>query len=128
MKKMLLKDKYPVYTLEVLKDEIKHKDIDTIIKFLKAKIEENPVAVFIAEFDQLAHSRTHNGSVQEGMINAKNIVFCLGKDIPSSKIMSVKPRAIGISEFEDHFEIGMLEVPNEEAHVTLENWIKDIAN
>lgn len=128
MKSILLKEKYPIYTLEIFKNEIKYKDINSIIKFLKNKIEENPVATFIAEFDQLAHSRANNGTAQEGMINAKNIIFCLGIDIPSSKVMAVKPRAIGISEFEEHFELGILEVPNEEGHITLQNWIKDIQN
>ncbi len=123
---MLFKEKYPVCTLEVLKSEIKYQHIDEIIAFLRTKIEENPVAVFIAIFDQLDHCRKNNGTALEGLINAKNLIFCLGKDIPSSKLMSVKPRAIGISEFEDKFELGILEVPNEEAHVTLQSWIMEI--
>jgi len=126
MKRMLFKEKYPVCTLEVLKSEIKYEHIDEIITFLRTKIEENPVAVFIAIFDQLAHCKKNNGTAEEGLIGAKNLVFCLGKDIPSSKIMAVKPRSIGISEFEDKFELGILETPNAEAHVTLQSWIKEI--
>lgn len=127
MKKMILKEKYPIYTFEIFKNEIKYNTIDDIIGFLKSKIEAHPIGAFIAVFDHMAHSKAFNGKTQEGMINAKNIIFCLGKDIPSSKMMSVKPRVIGISEFEDKFEFGMLEVPNEANHETIECWIKEIA-
>jgi hypothetical protein len=127
MKKMLFKEKYPIYTLEIFKNEIKHKNIDDVIGFLKSKIGAHPVGVFIAIFDHMAHSKAFNGETVEGMINARNIIFCIGKNIPSSKVMSLKPRSIGISEFEDKFEFGMLEVPNEENQATIESWIKELA-
>ncbi|MCK9336477.1 MAG: hypothetical protein M0P43_01470 [Arcobacteraceae bacterium] len=128
MKQMLFKEKYPVFTLEISKSETKYQNIDEIFVFLKQKIDAHPVATFIAEFDHMSHTKSFNDSViADGIIDAKNLVFCFGKEIPTSKILAVRPRSIGICEFKDHFDISILEVPNEGLHTILENWIKEVA-
>ncbi|MGE4456775.1 MAG: DUF6858 family protein [Arcobacteraceae bacterium] len=129
MKQMLFKEKYPVFTLEVNKSETTYKNIDEIFAFLKQKIDNHPVATFIAIFDHLSHTKTFEDAIiADGIIDAKNLVFCFGKEIPTSKILAVRPRSIGICEFQDHFDISILEVPNENLHKVLENWIKEIVN
>ncbi|MCK9162338.1 MAG: hypothetical protein GX118_06260 [Arcobacter butzleri] len=129
MKQMLFKEKYPIYVLEIKKTETTYKNIDEVFEFLKQKIQNHPVGVFIASFDHMAHTKSFEDYVvADGIIDAKNLIFCFGKEIPTSKIMAVRPRSIGACEFEDHFEFSILEVPNENLHQVVENWIKEIAN
>lgn len=129
MKQIMFKEKYPVFTLEIMKNETKYKNIDQIIEFLKEKINNHPVAVYIAEFDHMSHTKSlKEHAVQEGMLDAKNLVFCFGKEIPTPKILAVRPRSIGVAEYEDRFDISILEVPNENLHELLEDWIKEVAN
>jgi hypothetical protein len=47
MKKIILMEKYPVYTKEILKTETKIKNVDEFIEVLKQKIEEDEIATFI---------------------------------------------------------------------------------
>ncbi|WP_295023011.1 DUF6858 family protein [Sulfurimonas sp.] len=129
MKQMQFKDKYPIFTMEILKTETSFKNIDEIFLFLKQKIESHPIATFIAIFDHFSHTKFFSdGTVADGIIDAKNLIFCFGKEIPTSKILAVRPRSIGVCEFDDHFDISILEVPNETLHKVLEGWIKDISS
>ena len=57
MKHSLLQEKYPVYTLEVEKQETSFKSVDEIIDYLKQCIDHHKVAQFIAIFDHYAHTR-----------------------------------------------------------------------
>ncbi|MGM0623827.1 MAG: DUF6858 family protein [Campylobacterota bacterium] len=126
MKEMQFKEKYPIYTLEVNKSETSFQNIDAIFEFLIDKIQKHPVAKYIATFDHMAHTKSIRGEAQEGMIDAKNLIFCFGKEIPTPKILAVRPRSIGIAEYEEYFDISILEVPNENLHNLLEDWIKEI--
>ena len=129
MKQMLLKEKYPVFTIEVSKSETNYKNIDEIFEYLKGKIDTHPIATYIAIFDHMTYTKSlPEHSIADGILDAKNLIFCFGKEIPTSKILAVRPRSIGICEFEDHFDISILEVPNENLHTLVENWIKSIAN
>jgi hypothetical protein len=129
MTKTILMDKYPIFSLEVSKDETTFKTVDEIIEHLKGLVDSHPVAKYIAIFDHY----THTSSMQDGVINdeikdAKNLIFCFGKQLPSTKILAVRPRSIGVSELENSFVIDFLEVPNEQLHVVTEGWAKSIAN
>ena len=127
MKKIIFKDKYPVFTQTFSKDEIKFKSVDEIIEFLKTKIENHPFATFITVFDHLGHTKSlKDGNFVEGMLEAKNLVFCFGKEIPVSHVLAVRPRSIGISEFDDRFEICFLEAPKEKLQTLMESWIEDL--
>lgn len=129
MKQILFKEKYPIYTIEIAKDETTMNSVDAIIEFLKNKIDNHSIAKFIAIFDHMSHTKSFEDSViVDGLIDAKNIIFCFGKEIPTSKILAVRPRSIGICEFKNHFEINLLEVPNENLHILTESWIKEIAD
>ena len=126
---MLLKEKYTIYSIEIAKDETTMDSADAIVEFLKDKIDNHPIAKFIAIFDHYTHTKSfEDGVIVDGLIDAKNLIFCFGKEIPTSKILAVRPRSIGICEFENHFELSLLEVPNENLHTLTESWIKEIEN
>lgn len=125
----MLQEKYPVYTLEFTKSETKHKDCDEIIAFLKARVDEHRVACYIAEFDHYAHtSALEEGEMQEGIIAAKNIVFCFGIKLPKPEMMAVRPRSIGVVEYEDRFVVSFLEAPMPVANQAMESWAKAIVD
>jgi len=125
MKQSTFKEKYPVWTLELKKDEVKQSSVKEILDYFKSKIDAHPVATFIATFDHYSHTK----SLPEHKINPdikdiQNIIFCFGKEIPSSKVGAVRPRSIGVCEMEDSFIIEFMEAPNEQAHNTMKEWAK----
>ena len=127
MKKVIFKDRYPVYTTEIPKKETRFSSTDEIIKYLKEKIEKHCIASYITVFDHYSHTKCLSGhKILEGMIDAKNIIFCFGKEIPNPKILAVRPRSIGICEFSDKFEINFLEAPKEGLQKELEGWIEEL--
>jgi len=129
MKKTILMDKYPIFSLEIKKEETTYTTAGEIIDYLKSLIEAHPVAVFISIFDHYAHtSSMKDGVVADEIKDAKNIIFCFGKSLPSTKILAVRPRSIGVCELENSFVIDFLEVPNEQLHVVTEDWAKSVAN
>ena len=119
-------DKYPVYSLELLKTEVKQTNVPEILEYFKAKIEAHPVAKFITIFDHYAHTTSLDGDIMEGMKDAQNIIFCFGPAIPNTKILAARPRSIGISELEDRFVIDFIEPPKEQLHDLMESWAKDL--
>ncbi len=127
MKQSIFKEKYSVFTLELKKDEIKEQSCAEIISTLKAKIDAHPVATFIATFDHYNHTK----SLPEAQINpeikdVQNIIFCFGKEIPTTKVAAVRPRSIGVCETEDKFIIEFMEAPNEAGQKTMEDWAKSL--
>lgn len=124
MKKTILMDKYPIFSLELLKEEVEVKNAQEVVGYFKEKIETHPIATFITVFDHYAHTRNLDGEILEGLIDAQNVLFCFGSAIPNTKILAVRPRSIGICEFNDKFVIDFLEVPNEQLHELMENWAK----
>ena len=129
MKKAILMDKYPIYSLEIEKSETTFTTVDEILKHINSLIEAHPVAKFIAIFDHYGHtSSMEDGIINEEIKDAKNIIFCFGKMLPSTKILAVRPRSIGISELENSFVLDFLEVPNEQLHKVTEEWVRSVAN
>lgn len=129
MVKTILMDKYPIFSLEIKKDETTYTTVSEIIKHLNALINAHPVAKFIAIFDHYEHTTSmKDGVVAPEIKDAKNIIFCFGKQLPNTKILAVRPRSIGVSELEDSFIIDFLEVPNEQLHTVVEDWARSVAN
>jgi hypothetical protein len=129
MTKTILMDKYPIFYLNIKKTETTYKNISEIVEHFNNLIENHPVAKFIAVFDHYEHtSETEDGVIAPEIKAAKNVIFCFGKQLPNSKILAVRPRSIGICEFEDSFEINFLEVPNEQLHTVTEGWARSVAN
>ncbi|MDX9814240.1 MAG: DUF6858 family protein [Sulfurimonas sp.] len=119
-------DKFPVLSLEVAKNSTKYSSTDEIVEFFKSKIESHPVATFIATFDHFSHTKNLGGDMVSGLVNAKNVVFCFGQAIPATKILAVRPRSIGVSEFADKFVIDFMEAPKEDLTLVMQNWAKEL--
>ena len=126
MKKTIFMDKYPVYTLEIQKNETTLKNVDEILAYYKAKIDEHKIATFISLFDHYSHTKALGGEINQDIKDAKNIVFCFGAALPNTKILAVRPRSIGVAELENSFVIEFIEAPKEQLHDLMEAWSKEI--
>lgn len=125
MMQTLLQEKYPIYTLEIGKDETSLGSVDEIIAYYRKKIEAHPVVAYIGIFDHYAHTVSLEGGViGEGIKDAKNILFCFGKELKNPGVMAVRPRSIGVCELENSFVITFLEAPNPAANEAMEGWTK----
>ena len=126
MKKTTFMDKYPVWSLELNKSEVKQKNVSEIIEYFKQKIDEHKIAVLIGVFDHYQHTKNLNGKINPDIKDAKNIVFCFGSSIPNTKMMATKPKSMGICELEDKFVIDFIEAPRCELNETMEDWAKGL--
>jgi len=126
MKKIIFMDRYPIYSLELSKEEMRVSSMDEVVAYFKDKIEKHPVAKFIALFDHYAHTKALNGEIAEGIMDARNIIFCFGPSIPNTKVLALRPRSIGICEFEDKIVIEFMEAPREEIHQIMQEWAKGL--
>ncbi|SFV52897.1 hypothetical protein MNB_SM-6-351 [hydrothermal vent metagenome] len=129
MKKTILMDKYPVFSLEIAKSETTFTTVSEIMTYLKDKIDNHPIAIFIALFNHYEHT----ANLKDGVINpdikdAQNLIFCFGKQLPNTKILAARPRSFGVCELQDSFVIDFLEAPNEQLHKVMEDWAKSVAN
>jgi hypothetical protein len=125
MNQIIFQEKYPIYTFELVKNETTCKNVDDILAHFRQKIEEHPITRFIALFDHYSHT----AGLPESVINpaikdAKNIIFCFGKDINDPGMLALRPRSIGVVELEKSFIITFLEAPNPMANSTMESWAK----
>jgi hypothetical protein len=129
MKQITVMEKYPVFTLEVSKEETSYESVDEILAHFKEKIDAHPVATYIGIFDHYAHTTSlEEGQVADDIKAAKNIICCFGKSLPKPVVLAVRPRSIGVAEMEDRFVVSFLEAPNPEANSAMENWVKAVAN
>jgi len=129
MKQITVLEKYPVFTLEVDKNETSYKNIDEIFAYIKNQIEAHPIATYIGEFDHYAHtSSLSEGKIAEEIVAAKNIICCFGKVLPKPEVLAVRPRSIGVAELGDSFVVSFLEAPNPDANAAMEKWVKGIAD
>jgi len=127
MKQITVMEKYPVFTIEVSKDEVRYESVDEILTYLKGKIESHPIATYIGEFDHYSHtSSLEVGSIAEDIKDAKNIICCFGKSLPKPEVIAVRPRSIGVVEMGKSFIISFLEAPNPDANSAMESWVKGI--
>jgi uncharacterized protein DUF6858 len=128
MKKSIFMDKYPIYSLELNKDEISQKSTQEIVDYFVEKIENHPIATNISIFDHYEHTKKLDGIINDEIIDAKNVIFCFGSAIPSPKMLAVRPRSIGISEFKEKFSIDFIEAPNEKPQDIMEAWTMALKN
>ncbi len=129
MKQITVLEKYPVFTLEIDKNETSRHNVDEIIAYLKRQIEDHPIAVYIGEFDHYGHtSSLKEGEIADGIKDAKNIICCFGKKLPKAEVLAVRPRSIGVAEMAESFVVSFLEAPNPDANAAMEKWVKGIAD
>jgi len=127
MKQTIMMEKYPVFELDIKKSETRFKTADEIIIYFKEKIDNHPVAVYIATFDHYSHTNSlEDGEISSDILDAKNIVCCFGKNLPKANVLSVRPRSIGVAELSNEFVVSFLEAPNPIATDAMESWVKGI--
>jgi hypothetical protein len=128
MKEITLFEKYPVFTVEILKESTRYITIDEIFAYLKNQIDVHPIAIYIGEFDHYTHtSSLEEGEISSEIKNAKNILCCFGKVLPKPEVLAVRPRSIGVAEMENSFVVSFLEAPNPDANASMIKWVEGIA-
>jgi hypothetical protein len=129
LKQTLLQEKYPVYNLELDRDETSFGSVDEIARYFKQCVEAHASACFIAEFDHYAHTRSlPEGLIGEGIRAAKNLVFCFGITLPDAHALAVRPRSIGMAEVAKGFLITFMEAPMPVANTAMEDWANGLRN
>lgn len=129
MKQTILMEKYPIFELEIEKSETNYSSVDEIIDYLKDQITAHPVATYIAIFDHYNHTKSlTDGSIDNTIEDAKNIICCFGKELNKPEILAIRPRSIGVAKCGEKFVISFLEAPNPAANSAMEGWAKGIAN
>lgn len=127
MLKEIVMEKYPVFTMEIGKDECEKESVDAIIDDFKSKIEADPIAAFIAVFDHYAHTENlPEGEISPLIKDAKNIIFCFGPKLPDPRMLAVRPRSIGVAETDDGFVVTFLEAPVPPITAKMESWVKSL--
>lgn len=127
MKQTLLQETYPVFSLELGRNETSFGSVDEIGDYFKQCIEGHRCASFIAEFDHFAHTRSlPEGRMDKDIRAAKNVVFCFGIALPDPRVLAVRPRSIGIAETVDGFLVTFMECPMPVANTAMEDWAKGL--
>lgn len=126
MKQIMLQEKYPIFVLEIGKQETSCQSVDDIAARLKAEIEADNRVAWIAEFDHYAHTQKIGGTIAPEIKAAKNLVFCFGLALPNPQVLAVRPRSIGIADCGDKFVIDFMEAPMAPANEAMERWAKTI--
>lgn len=125
MKQTMFMEKYPIFTLEIGKNECKYQKIDEIIEYFKEKIKGDKMAAYIGEFDHYAHTTSlDGGEVASDILDAKMVVFCFGPKLPNPQMMAIRPRSIGVCERDGEFVISFLEAPMPAINQKMEEWAK----
>ncbi|WP_319485941.1 DUF6858 family protein [uncultured Cohaesibacter sp.] len=122
MDRVIYKGKYPVLELDIAKTRTRARSVDEIIAALLQHIDGNPAIAYLGIFDHYAHTMSLGGAVADGVVDAKNLLFCFGKTIPDLSVLAVRPRSIGILDLGDHFHITFLEPPQDGVTRQLVSW------
>ncbi len=129
MNQIIFQEKYPIYTLELNKSETTCTNLDDIVTHFKTMIEQTPVVQFIGVFDHYNHTKnTEDGFIDPKIKDARNILFCFGKDIKDPVMLALRPRSMGLVELENSFMIAFMETPNPVANTAMEAWSKALKN
>ncbi len=124
-----LLEKYPVITLKIGFDETTFTQAEAIVLFLKQKIEEDPIATYIAIFDHYNHTRNVNGGeIAPEIKDALNLIFCFGQKLPSPKMLAVRPRSIGVAKTDEGFVISFMEAPMSPMTEKMKQWVAAVKN
>lgn len=129
MKQTLLQEKYPIYCLEIDRAETSFRNLNEIVDYLRSCIAAHDSACFIADFDHYAHTRSlPQGQIGEGILGARNLVFCFGIALPDPHVLAVRPRSIGVAETTEGYLITFMEAPMPVANTAMEEWAKGLRN
>jgi len=123
----LFKEKYPIHAIEIAKTETTCTDVDSIVALIKESVKAHPVAAYIGIFDHYTHtSSLEDGEIASDILDAKNVLFCFGKELNNPMVLAVRPRAIGIAQKPESFVLSFLEAPNLAANEAMQKRCKSI--
>jgi hypothetical protein len=129
MKQLLLQEKFPIFSLEIDKSETTFQSAQELVNHFRQLIDDHKVTRFIGEFDHYSHTKgLQGGEIAEGIIDARNVVFCFGTRLPKAEMLALRPRSIGIAETQTGFVIAFMEAPMALANDTMEAWVKGVSN
>jgi uncharacterized protein DUF6858 len=129
MEKINYKEMYPVYVQEIAIEDLKIENMDEICQFFINEVNTHPFAKYIGVFDHYTHTENIDaGEMATNIKNAKNVLFCFGKKLPDPKMLSVRPRSIGICETDLHYVISFLEAPNAALTDIMVSWVKEMVH
>ncbi|ANJ67822.1 hypothetical protein A9404_10920 [Halothiobacillus diazotrophicus] len=124
MQETRFNDTYPVYETEIARHETSATNTEEIMARLKRIIETDPTAAFIGLFDHYQHTaQLPGGEIGEGIRAAQNIVFCFGMKLPNPQVMAVRPRSIGVTEYDDRFVVNFMEPPMPAPALIMTEWV-----
>lgn len=127
MKHITVMEKYPVNELIIQKNKIQYTTVNEILNDIKEKINAHPVATYISIFDHYTHTKSlTEGEINEEILDAKNIIFCFGKQLPNASMLALRPRSIGVLEYKDTFVVSFMDAPNPQAQEAMVTWVKSI--
>ncbi len=115
---------YQVY----VKEAPKTKNLYEIRDFFINKVRQHPFATYIGMFDHYEHTRNIDGEIADNIIGAINIMFCFGKKLPDPRMLSVRPRSIGVCETDMDFTISFMEAPNPDLTKVMIQWVDELFN
>lgn len=123
MNHRMLYEKYPLYVLELDREECRFASVPEICAYFRRCIEAHRCGHFIAIFDHYGHTCSlPDGTVGEGIRAAMNVVFCFGLALPHPEVLAVRPRSIGVAETGQGFLISFMEAPMPLANAAMEDW------
>lgn len=121
-------DKYPTHHVDLLKADTRLASVDEIMGYFRDKVEADPRACMIAEFDHYAHTTSlPEGEVAADIRAAKHLVFCFGLKLPNALAMAPRPRSIGVTEYDDRFVIAFLQAPNPMMNDVMLEWVGSLS-
>jgi len=126
MERSIFLDKYPIYSIELMKNEIQQQNVAEIIAYLKEKIDAHKTAAFVAIFDNYSHTKAMDGEIHPTIKDMQQLIFCFGPAIPATKVAAVRPRTLGVSELEDHFVVDFMDAPKAKLNAIMENWVESM--
>lgn len=121
-------DKYPTHHVDLLKADTRLASVGEIMGYFRDKVEADPRACMIAEFDHYAHTTSlPEGEVAADIRAAKHLVFCFGLKLPNALAMAPRPRSIGVTEYDDRFVIAFLQAPNPMMNDVMLEWVGSLS-
>lgn len=127
MQQMLVEEKFPIFKLAFNKSETPFRSAQDIINHFKRLIDDHKITRFIGEFDHYSHTRgLEQGEIDAAIVDARNIIFCFGTQLPSGEMLAMRPRSIGIAELRDSFIVSFMEAPMPLANDTMEAWVRGL--
>ena len=129
MKQTMQEAAYPVFVLELNRNETDFDSLDAIIDHLTKQIEDSEMGRLIGVFDHYRHTqRLRLGQIDTNILAAKNILFCFGLSLPEPSALALRPRSLGVAETSTGFVISFMEAPMPVVNQAMENWVMALAN